>query len=113
MTAEWLEEFCAYWSNWGITIQPPSAIMESDGAPTLIDDVYKLSNEGAATITTSSTTVDVSHGLVAAPTRVILSPTTDTAGKRFWVSAKGATTFTISIDSPAGSDISFDWMATL
>jgi hypothetical protein len=68
---------------------------------------------GSATITTGQTTVDVTHGLAAAPTRVLLSPTTATAGKDFYVSAKGATTFTITIDSEAEADISFDWQAVI
>lgn len=74
---------------------------------------YVTENTGTATITTGQTTVDVSHGLVAAPTRVLLSPTTATAGKQYYVSAKAATTFTITIDSVAEGDVTFDWQATL
>jgi len=72
---------------------------------------YINENKGTATITTGQTTVDVTHGLAAAPTRVILSPTTATAGKDYYVSAKAASTFTITIDSAAEADISFDWQA--
>lgn len=72
---------------------------------------YETENTGTATITTGQTTVDVTHGLAAAPTRILLSPTTATAGKQFYVSAKAATTFTITVDSAAGADISFDWQA--
>jgi parallel beta-helix repeat protein len=74
---------------------------------------YVTENTGTATITTGQTTVDVTHGLAAAPTRVLLSPTTATAGKQYYVSAKGATTFTITIDSAADADISFDWQAVI
>ena len=35
----------------------------------------------------------------AAPTRVELTPTTDTLGQRFWISAKTATTFTITANA--------------
>jgi hypothetical protein len=74
---------------------------------------YVTENTGTSTIATGQTTVDVTHGLAAAPTRVLLSPTTATAGKQYYVSAKAATTFTITIDSEAEADISFDWQATL
>ena len=70
-------------------------------------------NSGTATITAGNTSVDVTHGLAGTPTRVYLTPTTDTAGKRYWVSAKGSTTFTITIDSSHTADISFDWLAQL
>lgn len=72
---------------------------------------YVTENSGTATITAGQTSVNVSHGLAAAPTRVHLTPTTDTGGKRFWVSAKGSSTFTITIDSTHTADISFDWRA--
>ncbi|MDD2262067.1 MAG: hypothetical protein PHW20_07370 [Clostridia bacterium] len=61
----------------------------------------------------SPTGDDSNDGLAAAPTRVLLSPTTATAGKQYYVSAKDATTFTITIDSPPGEDISFDWQAVI
>jgi peptidoglycan/xylan/chitin deacetylase (PgdA/CDA1 family) len=68
-------------------------------------------NWGSATIKASATTVNVTHGLSATPTKVIISPTADIIGKRYWVSAKGRTTFTITIDSAAASNITFDWVA--
>jgi hypothetical protein len=74
---------------------------------------YKNENTGTATITASATTVEVTHGLAAAPTRVQLTPTTATAGKQYYVSAKAATTFTITIDSAHSADISFDWQAVV
>lgn len=36
-----------------------------------------------------------------------------TTGKQYYVSAKAASTFTISIDSAAEADISFDWQAMI
>jgi parallel beta-helix repeat protein len=74
---------------------------------------YVTENSGTATITAGQTSVNVTHGLAAMPTRVQLTPTTDTAGKRYWISAKGATTFTITIDSTHTSDITFDWRAVV
>ena len=77
---------------------------------------YVTENTGTATIEAGQTSLDVTHGLAAAPTRVLLSPTTATAaGKQYYVSAKAATTFTITIDSEAEAeeDISFDWQAMI
>ena len=66
---------------------------------------------GTATIASGTTSIAVTHDMPEAPTRVYLTPTTDTGGKRYWVSTKGATTFTITIDSSYGSNILFDWRA--
>jgi hypothetical protein len=74
---------------------------------------YVTSNRGTGTITAGQTTVDVTHGLAAAPTRVLLTPTTATAGKQYYVSAKAASTFTITIDSAHSADITFDWQAVI
>lgn len=74
---------------------------------------YLNKNYGTATITAGQTSVDVTHGLSAAPNRVILSPTTAPAGKQYYISAKAATTFTIIIDSAHSADISFDWEAVV
>lgn len=74
---------------------------------------YKTEGTGNATLVSGQTTVNVNHNLVAAPTRVLLSPTTATAGKQYYVSDKAATTFTITIDSPAEAGISFDWQAVV
>lgn len=74
---------------------------------------YVTEKTGSATIAAAATTVNVTHGLAAAPTRVLLSPTTATAGKQYYVSAKAASTFTITIDSAAEADISFDWQAVI
>lgn len=74
---------------------------------------YETESKGTATITAAATTAEVTHGLAAAPTRVLLSPTTATAGKQYYVSAKAASTFTITIDSAAEAEISFDWQAVI
>lgn len=95
----------------------------TDLITTIIDDLatntkisgnfgYTTENDGLATITAGQTTVEVSHGLVLTPTRVLLTPMTATGGKQYYVSAKTNSTFTITIDSEATADISFDWQAT-
>lgn len=74
---------------------------------------YLTENSNTSTLTAGQTSVTVTHGLATTPTRVQLTPTTDTGGKRYWISAKGVTTFTITIDSANASDITFDWRAVV
>jgi hypothetical protein len=81
------------------------------GATTAFGGCKFDEKSGTATVVATNTSVVVTHGLTTTPTRVQLTPTTDTGGKRYWVSAKGATTFTITIDSALGTDITFDWRA--
>ncbi len=74
---------------------------------------YVTEATGTATITAGQTSVTVTHGLAKSATHVQLTPTTATSGKPYHSSAKTATTFTITIDSAAASDISFDWFAVI
>jgi hypothetical protein len=67
-----------------------------------------LNNYGSATIAPTYTTFVVTHGYGSTPHLVILTPTTDTGGKRWWVD-KTTTQFTINIDSAYSSTIKFDW----
>ncbi len=68
-------------------------------------------NSGTATLLAGATSVNVTHSLASAPTRVRLTPTADTDGKDWWVSAKAATTFTITVDSASSGNLTFDWIA--
>lgn len=66
-------------------------------------------NSGSASIS-ASTSVSVSHGLWKTPTRVEITPTGDVgSGIRYWVSAKGSTTFTIT--TSGSTTVTFDWRA--
>jgi len=95
------------------------ASVHKSGANTIVagNRGYVTENKGTATITIGQTSVNVVHGMAKAPTRVQLTPTTATAGKQYYVSAKAATTFTITIDSETDDDItddvSFDWQAVI
>lgn len=72
--------------------------------------IRNTSNGAGASIAAGSASVAVTHGLGVAPLRVFLSPTADTQGLRFWVSAKTATTFTITLSGNAVTNpITFDW----
>ena len=94
--------------------QSPTYALEADDMTRATgNNGYTTENSGTSTITAAQTSIDVTHSLVSTPSRIQLTPTTDTAGKRYWISAKGATTFTITIDSTHTSDISFDWRAAV
>jgi len=58
------------------------------------------------------TTIVWNHGLPAAPSTVVVSPTSQAAGAIHWVSAKTATTFTISFAAaPANAAaVTFDYI---
>lgn len=69
-------------------------------------------NSGTASIAAGTATLNVTHNLYAAPSRVELTPTADTQGLRWWISAKGATTFTITLSGNAVTNpVTFDWRA--
>jgi hypothetical protein len=53
---------------------------------------------GEATVSSGATPTIVSHGLAAGPARVLLSPTSNTAGVTWWASATTTSTFTITLD---------------
>jgi hypothetical protein len=76
---------------------------------------YVTENKGTATLALSTTSIKVAHGLSVRPTRVILSPTSGTGGKRFRVSSYDSDgdglKFTITVDSSYSSNITFDWEA--
>ncbi len=90
---------------------PNHSASHACGGPDYVPGLLCRVKTGTATLTAGLTSVDVAHGLGQAPDRVFLTPTTDTAGKRYWVSVKGAVAFTVTVDSAAGADISWDWRA--
>lgn len=70
---------------------------------------YVTEGSGTDTIADTTSTKVVTHGLAAAPTSVRVSPR---GNEMIWVSARTATTFTVSRAGTAGA-LSFDWDATL
>lgn len=72
---------------------------------------YVTENSGTATITGAVNTVVVNHGLVTTPTRVLVTALQTGQGD-YAVTARGATTFTITfVTQPGGSTWTFDWRA--
>ncbi|RLC77390.1 MAG: hypothetical protein DRI61_11650, partial [Chloroflexi bacterium] len=69
---------------------------------------YEITGDG------TNTSFTISHGLATTPSQVLITPTNSSmASATYWVSAKDATTFTITFSSaPAsGTKLSFDWYA--
>ena len=66
---------------------------------------------GHVGVSTSATSSIVTHGLGSAPGQVLISPTTDTTGVAWWVSATSSTTFTITVNPSTSTTLGFDWRA--
>lgn len=64
---------------------------------------------GSATIAVGDTYVEVTHGASSTPSKVRVTPTSNTGGRSFWVDTKGATIFRINIDSTDVIPHTFDW----
>jgi len=74
---------------------------------------YKTEASGSGTIANGSTTVDISHGLAATPTRVIVTATNiSTNDIRYAVTSTGSGTFTVSLSGdPGANGFAFNWLA--
>lgn len=76
---------------------------------------YITEATGTATVASGSTTVAVTHGLGFTPTvgNIQLTPTNNLGNAaKFWVSAPGATTFTINVNAdPGATTATFAWRA--
>lgn len=77
---------------------------------------HQSSQEGSASFSGDGTTVSfpVTHLIGSTPSVAIPAPTSAAAGATHWVSAKSATTFTITFAvAPASgtNNVTFDWMA--
>jgi hypothetical protein len=66
-------------------------------------------NRAAGTVSfTAATTVNVTHGLVATPTKVVVTGS-DTNSSSLWVTAIGATTFTVNRGNSTGTPAIYWW----
>jgi len=71
---------------------------------------FVLLNSGTATITSGSSGVDVSHGLAKTPSIVIITGHHSELADAV-VTAKGITTFTVTVPAAVTADRTFDWYA--
>ena len=84
-----------------VGMQPDTVMRRNTG--------YVTEARGTATIADAASSVVVSHGLAVAPTSAVA---TARGNEGVWVSARTATTFTISRAGTAGA-LAFDWQAEI
>ena len=72
-----------------------------------------LSNNGTATVASGTNpSVSVPHGLTATPGLVLVTPTSVwQGGTSYYLSAIGATSFTINVVGTVSGNVTFNWMA--
>lgn len=97
----------------------PRIVIEHDGtaaalvtisSSTSVAAVAAQSHRGTATVTSGNTSVVVTHNLGITPAAVIVTAAGDPAG-RVWVSAVGASTFTINTSAAVAADTVFYFRA--
>jgi hypothetical protein len=71
----------------------------------------RTDRSGSAVVPIGAKEVEVRHGLSAAPTRVLLTASSDPFGRTYWVSRKTDMTFNICLNCPGERPVSFDWRA--
>jgi hypothetical protein len=73
-------------------------------------------NSGKATVSNTTTSIVVNHGLATTPTRVIITPreSPTNAVSFWWVDTLTAIQFTINVNAdPGASNLDFDWRAVI
>ena len=70
---------------------------------------YRVQMSGVATIPAGQTSVTVSHGLAATPSKVLVTPRGNIGS--VWVSARDSTSFTITCSTAPTADTMVDWYA--
>ncbi|MFC6487375.1 hypothetical protein [Nitratireductor sp. GCM10026969] len=104
----------ADWELDGVDVSNcPTPIVDNSGGSAKIKDCpgYTTRNSGSGTMEADGTVV-IAHGLAAAPTKVVVTPTSDTGPVRHWVTSKGATSFAVTVDTTSGLNLfTFDWEA--
>jgi hypothetical protein len=75
----------------------------------LLSDQYGMKKSGTVTIPAGSTSVTFAHGLIAIPTKVIVTPRANIGN--VWVSARDATNITINCSTAPSTNVIVDWEA--
>ena len=70
---------------------------------------FTTESSGTATISASTSSVTVTHGLTGIPTIIVVTPR-DNIGS-VWVSNRNETIFTINCSSAPSNDVTVDWYA--
>jgi len=92
-----------YYSN--VRIFYPPRLNQPSQAP-----IYPATRSGVATLSAGSTRVTVSHGLVATPTKVLITPLGQPPGK-LWVENITSSSFDIVTDTAPTSNLNIAWYA--
>jgi hypothetical protein len=101
-TAMWYVVAVGAGANFMINFSPPYGTV-----PAPVGRLIR--NSGTATIAANNTSVTVPHGLVATPSKVIVTPRGNIGS--VWVSARDATNITISCSTAPTADTLVDWYA--
>jgi len=95
-------------------IDSPSGSGKSCRIQNVAGATQQSDSRGSATITSATTSVSVTHGLIGTPVTVQITPTASLgSAAKFWVSSIGSSTFTINVDVAPGSSVSFNWVARM
>lgn len=105
-----------------ITIASAGSASDSSALSNIVGSATSNATAGVATLTTPNTELTISSPYVTSNSLVYLTPTTNTDNKVLFVQSKVtcpttslnldpncSPSFTVGIDSPASSDISFNW----
>jgi len=91
-----------------ITIAAP-AVASQSALASLLGNAQSNATAGEAWLVSPSTELTIESPYVTPNSLVYLTPTTNTDNKVLFVKSKSETSFTVAIDAPASSDISFNW----
>ena len=88
--------------NWQVVIDPSTKVINNTG--------FLGINTGRATIAANTTSVTVNHGLICAPSKVLVTPLAQPSGS-IWVSNITATSFNINVSTAPTTDLPVAWYA--
>lgn|GEM_PF-941387 len=90
----------------------PIKLNTGGGHNTIKDnDGFVTNAVGTASITTSQTSVTISHGMAIAPTNVTVTPQGNPGSITWWITSVTSTQFTLNVSAAPGSTLAFYWRA--
>jgi|GEM_PF-4607110 len=91
-----------------ITIASPGDATQS-GLASLVGTTQSNATAGESILVSPNTELTIESPYITPNSLIYLTPTTNTDNKVLFVKSKNATSFTIAIDTPASTNISFNW----
>jgi hypothetical protein len=92
-----------------ITIASPPTASDSSTIYDLLPTITSNATAGESILSSPNTELTIESPYVTPNSLVYLTPTTNTDNKVLFVKSKNEKSFTVAIDTPATSDISFNW----